>query len=126
MSQGQQQIEGHSAKTGERGMKQTRKRRANDDTPLIDHIIAAMKEYKAITIKIAEELGFEHRGEPSSDEVKRYLLDIPMDPDDYALLHQIGGKPTLCHAILEAVGAADHEIEEASGLAAFAYDAIGV
>jgi hypothetical protein len=91
--------------------------------------MAAMSEYKAVTIKIAEELGFEHREEPSADEMKRYLFDIPMNSDDYALLHKIGGKLTLCLMILddlrEALSISPAEMDEAAELASYAYDVCG-
>lgn len=128
MSHGQQQIEERPARTGERGTGETRKRGAND-SPLIGHIMAAMREYKAVTIKIAEELGFEHREEPTAEEVKKYLLDIPMNPDDYALLHKIGGKLTLCRMILddlhEALNISPAEMDEATALVSYAYDVCG-
>lgn len=128
MSHGQQQIEERPARTGERGTGETRKRGAND-SPLIGHIMAAMREYKAVTIKIAEELGFEHREEPSADEVKRYLLDIPMDADDYALLHKIGGKLTFCSMILDdlrqALSISPAVMDQADELVSYAYDVCG-
>jgi len=101
-----------------------------EDSRMIAFVMEAMKEYKAITIKIAEELGFEHREEPTAKEVKAYLLDIPMDPDDYALLHKIGGKLTLCRVIFdnlsEAVSTSPIQMDEAAELASYAYDVCGV
>jgi hypothetical protein len=91
--------------------------------------MAAMREYKAVTIKIAEELGFEHLEERTAEEVKKYLLDIPMDPDDYALLHKIGGKLTMCRMILDdlrqALNISPAEMDEAAELVSYAYDVCG-
>jgi len=129
MSHGQQQIEERPAKAGEKGTGETWKPRENEESPLIVHIMAAMREYKDVTIKIAEELGFEHREAPSSDEVKRYLVDISMDADDYALLHKIGGKLTFCSMILDdlrqALSISPAVMDQADELVSYAYDVCG-
>jgi hypothetical protein len=106
--------------------KSERKRPAahKDSGSLVQSLIEKMREYKETTVKIAEELGFEHRDEPTADQVRRYLANTAMDVEDYALVNTIGGKLNLCLSIAEELRVSDDRMREARELASFAYSTV--
>ena len=100
-------------------------KKIKDETDEVNPILDVMKDCKEVTVKVAEELGFEHRGEPSAAEVKEYLTSVDMGNRDYALLRKMGGKLLLCLSTLnnlcDNTAIPRGEMAEAANLADYAF-----